>query len=147
MTVSAKLNFGQKVFMDAAPTAATTLVAELVSVTLPTATRGTLDATTHDSIAGAMEFLSEGVYDPGEMSLVVKLIDGSATDTAFTTALTSGALQNVKVQIKGATGFRAWSFSGFATSYGPGDMPVTGLQEATFGLKVSGPVTKAAVTP
>ncbi|MBM3928743.1 MAG: hypothetical protein FJ335_09830, partial [Sphingomonadales bacterium] len=102
MTVAAKTNFGQKVFMDPAPTAAATLVAELVSVKLPGATRGTQDATTHDSPGGAMEFIADGTYDPGDMTVKVKFIAGSSGDLAFNTAMTTGALQNVKCHTKSA---------------------------------------------
>lgn len=145
MTVAAKINFQNKVYMDPAPTAATTLIAELRSVTPPSTSRGTTDATTHDSAGGAMEFIADGVYDPGEMTLSVNLIAGSTTDTALTTAATTGGLQNVKIHVKTASGFQAWTFSGYVTAYSPDDMPVTGIQTASLTIKVSGAVTKAAV--
>lgn len=147
MTVAAKTTFQNKVYMDPSPTAATTMIAELRSVTPPTTSRGTLDATTHDSAAGAMEFIAEGVYDPGDMTLSVNYIAGSTGDTALTTAATASppVLQNVKLHVKTATGFQAWTFSGYVTSYGPDDMPVTGLQTASATIKVSGAITKAAV--
>jgi hypothetical protein len=145
MTVAAKINFQNKVYMDPAPTAAATLVAELRSVTPPTATRGTTDATTHDSAAGAMEFIADGVYDPGDMNMSVNYIAGSTGDLALTTAVTTGTLQNIKIHVKTAAGYQAKTFSGIVTSYGPDDMPVTGIQTASVTIKVSGPVTSAAV--
>ena len=147
MTVAAKQNFQNKVFMDPAPTAATTVVAELISIQLPGMSRNTDDATTHDSAGGAMEFIADGIYDPGSMTLRMKYIAGSANDTAFTTAMTSGTLPNVKAHVKTASGFQAWTFTGYVTGYEPADMPITGQQEATLTLKVSGAVTKAPVTP
>lgn len=147
MTVAAKPNFQNKVFMDPAPTAATTVVAELISIQPPGMSRNTDDATTHDSAGGAMEFIADGIYDPGSMSLRMKYIAGSTNDAAFTTAMTGGALQNVKVHVKTAAGFQAWTFSGYVTAYEIGDMPITGQQECTLTLKVSGAVTKAPVTP
>lgn len=143
MTTAAKTTFGTKVYMDAAPTAAATLIGELLTVTPPKMSRATIDATSHDSVAGAEEVIAEGTYDPGQMPLTVNYIARSAADLAMTAAMTGGALQNVKVQVKTAAGVENWTFSGIVTDYGPDDMPVKGKQTATMTLKVSGAITKA----
>ena len=44
--------------------------------------------------------IAEGTYDPGQMSLTVNYIARSTGDTAMTLAMTGGALQNVKLQVK-----------------------------------------------
>lgn len=144
MTVAAKTAFGAKVFMDPAPTAAATAVAELLSVTPPKQSRDMIDATTHDSPAGAEEVIVEGTYDPGVLQLSMNYIAGSAGDTAMTLAMTGGALQNVRLQVKTAAGLQNWTFSGYVTEYGPDDLPVKGKQTSTMSLKVSGAITKAA---
>jgi hypothetical protein len=143
MTTAAKVTFANKVYMDPAPTAAATLVAELLSITPPKQSRGMIDATTHDSIGGAEEVISEGTYDPGTMTLSVNYIARTVGDIAMTLSMTSGALQNIKLLVKTATGFESWTFSGYVTEYGPDDMPVKGKQTASLTLKVSGAITKA----
>lgn len=144
MTTAAKTTFGTKVYMNPSPAPATALVAELLSVTPPRASRDVIDATTHDSVGGAEEVIPEGTYDPGQMPLSVNYIAGSTGDAAMTTAMTGGALQNVKLTVKTATGYQDWTFSGYVTEYGPDDMPVKGKQTASLTLKVSGAITKAA---
>jgi hypothetical protein len=143
MTVAAKTAFGAELWI--APADGTLVkVGELLTVTAPTQTRGTIDATTHDSPAGAQEFIVEGVYDPGQMQGQVNYIAGSPGDAAMVTALTGGALQDFKIVEKAATGTYDTTFSGFITSYGPDAMPTNGKQTASFQAKVSGAVTKAA---
>lgn len=146
MTTAAKTTFGNKVFMNPAPTAATTPVAELIDFDPPKPSRGTIDVTTHDSAAGAEEVIVEGTYDPGELNLTVNYIARSAGDLAMTLAFTSAALQNVKVQVKATAGTEDWTFQGFVTTYGPDSQPVKGKQTASLTIKVSGAITKA-VTP
>ena len=147
MTIAAKQTFANKVFMDASPTAAVTLVGELLDFNPPRGARATEDVTTHDSAGGAQEFMAEGIYDPGELTLTMHHIDGSTTDLAFTTALATGALQNVMLRLKAATGSRDWFFSGYVTDYGPEAQPIRGKQTATATLKVTGAITKAVTAP
>lgn len=147
MTTAAKKTFGAQVFMDPAPTAAATAVAELLNVGPPKAKRDTIDATTHDSPEGAEEVIAEGTYNPGQMTLSVNYIAGSTGDLAMSAAMVGGGLQNVKLHVKSAAGLVAKVFSGIVTDYGPDDMPVKGKQTATLTLQVSGPVTSTAVAP
>ena len=143
MTVAAKTTFGNKVFMNPSPTAATLAVAELLDFSPPKPSRDTIDATTHDSPGGAEEVIAEGTYDPGELTLEMNYIARSAGDTALTTALIGGALQNIKMSVKTAIGTEDWTFSGYLTEYGPDAQPVKGKQTATATVKVSGAITKA----
>jgi len=145
MTTAAKITFGNKIFIAAAPTAPTTIVAEVLSITPPKQTREMQDATTHDSVAGAEEVIPEGTYNPGEIEVQMHYIAGSTADTAFIAALTSGALQNLKIHAKSAAGFEAMTCSGYVTSYGPDEFPVKGKQAATAMIKISGAQTRAAV--
>lgn len=143
MTTAAKTNFGKELWM--APAGDTLVkVAELRSVTPPKRSRGTLDATTHDSTAGAQEFITEGIYDPGEISGSLNYVAGSAGDAAMIAAVTSGELHDFKIVVKSASDTEDMEFSGFMTSYGPDDAPTTGIQTATFAAKVSGPITQSA---
>lgn len=144
MTTAAKTTFGTKLFLAAAPTAPTTLLPELLSLTPPAAARDMIDVTTHDSPAGAEEVIVEGTYNPGEISGQMHYIAGAAGDVLMLGAVTAGTLMNFKVQVKGATGTFDRTGSGYVTEYSIDDMPVKGKQAASFTIKVTGAVTQAA---
>lgn len=143
MTTAAKRTFQNELWMG--PAGGTLVkIAELRSVTPPKASRDTMDATTHDSPAGAMEFIASGVYDPGALNFSINHISGSTDDDAFTAALGDGDLRDFKVVLKSAAATEDYTFSGFITNYGPDDQPTNGIQTASGSAKVSGPVTQAA---
>jgi predicted secreted protein len=140
MTTAAKITFRNELWMGPAG-GSLTKIAELRSVTPPKGSRETLDATTHDSEEGAMEFIASGVYDPGTLNYSVNHIAGSASDTALTAAFNDGELRDFKVVLKGASDTVDYLFSGFVTAHGPDDQPTNGLQTASGTVRVSGPVT------
>ena len=144
MTTAAKTTFGNKLFLAPASGGTLTSVAELLSFDPPASARGTIDVTTHDSAGGAEEVIVEGTYDPGEIKGQVHYIGGSAADLAMITAMTSGALQNFKIQMKSAAGTIDRTGSAYLTNYGPDGQSVKGKQTAAFTLKVTGGVTQAA---
>ncbi|WP_411340311.1 phage tail tube protein [Sphingopyxis sp. J-6] len=143
MTVAAKTSFGAELWM-AVSGGSLAKVAELKSLTPPKHSRGTIDVTTHDSPAGAREFITEGVYDTGEVSGSIHYIAGSAGDDAMLTAVTGGAKHDFKVVLKSAADTEDLEFEGFVTEYGPDDQPVEGVQMASFTVKVSGAIAQAA---
>lgn len=143
MTTAAKITFQNELWMGPAG-GSLTKIAELRSVTPPKPSRDTVDATTHDSTGGAMEFIASGVYDPGTLNFSINHIAGDATDDALVAAMADGVLRDFKVVLKGASNEEAYTFSGFVTSYGPDDQPVNGLQTASGTVRVSGQVEQAA---
>lgn len=120
-------------------------VANLNSITWPGATRATVDATTHDSPDGAMEFIGDGVFDAGEIGFGGDLILGSAADTMFLAAIESGDVYDFELVGKSASGSAQRSGSGIVTAYTPGAFDVTGKQAFTVTIKVTGKPTQAAV--
>lgn len=143
MTASAKNTFG--VVLKLADTGGTpAAVAELTSITPPAMKRETIDVTTHDGASQAMEFIPDGVYDPGTIEVEGNLIAGSAADDLFIAALVTGTVQDYEVLIKSATSTVTWSGSAILTEYAPGPMPVSGSRQ-TFRatLKATGPITMA----
>lgn len=143
MTKAAKIAFGSELWMG--PSAGTLVkVAELLSVNPPRRSRETIDATTHDSPAGAMEFITAGVYDPGEITGSVNYIAGSAGDDAMIAAITDGEERDFKIVAKSASDTEDMTFSGFLTEYGVDDLPTDGKQTASFTAKVTGEITQAA---
>ena len=143
MTKKAKTSFGVELWL-AASGGALVKVAELLTLTPPTQSRETIDVTTHDSPAGAMEFIVEEIFDTGEISFQVHYIAESADDDALLTALTTGAEQDWKIVVKTESATADVEGAGFVTSYGPSDMPVNGKQAADCTIKVSGPISQAA---
>lgn len=120
-------------------------IAELTSITPPTLSRGTIDVTTHDGATEAMEFIADGVYDPGEISCEGNLIAGTAADDLFVAAATGGGIYDFEIVIKAASGTESLEGKCIVTSYGPGDMPVAGGKQ-TFSatMKVTGAITQGA---
>lgn len=126
-------------------------IAEVLSVKAPSLSRGTIDTTTHDSVDGIMEFMGEGVADPGTLSVQIHWVPGSESDTALLAALASGDTQAMTVvsngrkadgtaEKKGTTG------KGIITGYEPDDQPVQGKQAATVSIKASGKWVQAPFT-
>lgn len=144
MTAAAKDTFGTILRLAAAP-GSPVAIAELTSITPPTLSRGAQDATTLDGASEAMEFIAEGVYDPGEISCSGHLIMGSAADDLFIAALTTGNLYNFEIEGKAASGREEMSGSGLVTSYAPGEFTPTGKQTFTATIKVTGPIVQAPV--
>jgi len=144
MTKAAKVSFANTVEMGPSG-GALVAVAELLTIEPPQLSRDTIDVTTHDSTGGAMEFIGEPIYDPGEMKLQMHYISGSAFDLASLTAFTTAAPQDVKMKVKGTgTTSRMLTFSGVVTEYALDSYEVKGKQSASMTLKVSGPITQAA---
>jgi len=145
MTAAAKDTFGAILRLAAAP-GSPAAVAELTSLTPPALSRGTQDATTLDGATEAMEFIAEGVYDPGEINCTGHLILGSNADDLFIAALTSGSPYNFEIEGKAASGREEMSGTCIVTSYAPGEFTPTGKQTFTATMKVTGAITQAPVT-
>ena len=143
MTTAAKITFGTELWLAPAGTAVVK-IAELETIDPPNIKRDTVDVTTHDSPAGAMEVISEGVYDPGDIKATMLYVAESVADLALITAATTGAKQDFKIVLKRAVGTQDITGTAFVTDYGPTSMPIKGKQAAAVALKVSGPVTHTA---
>lgn len=142
MTTLAKISKGAILRMGPAG-GSLVAIAELLSVTPPNLSRGTLDVTTHDS-SQAMEFIGEGVYDPGEISGQIHYIAGSTGDDAMIAAITDGVVRDFEVVLKATSGNEELAFAGIVTAYGPDQMEVNGKQTASFTAKVTGAITQGA---
>lgn len=140
---TAKNTFGAQLWMGPAGGSIVKL-AELLTFTAPRITRDVEDATNHDSPGGAEEFISNGVYNSGEIPFQGHYVAGSTLDDALRTASTTGALQDIKLVPKAATGTEDLEGSGYIIDYGPDEFPVKGKQTFSGTLKLTGPTTQAA---
>lgn len=143
MTARAKPTFGT-VFKMGPVGGPLVTIPRVPTLTPPQMTRDPLDATAHDSPDGAMEFIGDGVFDPGELSISMNYIAGDTADDAFIAALLDGELRDFSYTVAAATGTERMEFSGVVTQYGPDELPVKGKQTATLTVKVSGPITQGA---
>lgn len=141
--MTAKPTFGVVLKMGVSSPPSTTLT-NVTSVSPPRRSRDALDTTTHGSADGAMEFMPDGVYDPGEMTVSLNYIAGDANDDACLAALAAATTYFFTHTVNAATGTETRDFKGVVTSYGPDELPVKGKQTASMTIKVSGPVTQAA---
>lgn len=143
MTTAAKTSFGA--VLKLADTGGTPAeVAELFSISLPGIDRGTVDVTTHDGASAAREYISDGVYDAGEIQCQGHYIAGSTEDDLFIAALTGGVVQDFEILVKAATGTETISGSAIVTAYAPDNEEIEGKQTFSATLKVTGALTQAA---
>ncbi len=141
----AEKNFGAAFMMPVAgvPDGVITKVAEVLSVKRPSLARETIDTTTHDSVDGIMEFMGEGVADPGDLTIQIHWVPGSAADLWILSALATGVVLPLKVVSNGrteqgvATKIQT-AGNGIFTGYEPDEQPVQGKQTATVSIKASG---------
>jgi len=141
--MAGQINFGVVFKIGTTATPSTTL-ADVFNVSPPKQSRDAVDITVHGSAGGAMEFVADGIYDPGELTVEMNFIANSATDIACLAALAASANYFFQWSAKTSTGtLRTFTTQGIVTSYGPDALPIKGKQTATMTVKLSGPVTAA----
>lgn len=143
MTALAKTTFGATLRLAVSGGSLAT-VAELTSINPPAVSRASVDVTSLDSASGAMEFIPDGVFDPGEIGIEGHLVLGSTNDNFFTTAITSGQTLDFEVIAKATSGTRKWTGKAIVTAYEPGELGVAGKQTFSATLKVTGPISQTA---
>lgn len=143
MTTAAKRSFGIELHF-AVSGSPVEKIAEIKTLNPPKRSRSTIDVTTHDSPEGAREFITEGIYDTGEVSGTVHYGVDAGQDDAFIEAAESGDLLDVKIVMKSGAGTEDQEFKGFVTEFGPNGSEVEGVQMADFTIKVSGPIDRGA---
>ncbi|MDP3550610.1 MAG: phage tail tube protein [Novosphingobium sp.] len=139
--MSAKPTFGVVLKIGSSSPPSTTL-SNVFSVSPPRTSRDALDVTTHGSAGGVMEFMPDGVVDPGEMTVSLHYIAGDSNDTACLAALAAAAPYYFIHTVNAASGTYNRAFQGVVTSYGPDELGVKGKQTASMTIKVSGAVTQ-----
>ncbi len=120
-----------------------TTIADVFEIGPPKTTRDAVDVTTHGSANGNMEFIPDGVSDPGELTVQMLYTAASASDTAILTAYSAGTLYYFQWTAKAASGTKMFTTQGVITEYGPDALPVKGKQTASMKIKLSGAVTVA----
>lgn len=143
--MSGKPSFGVVFKMGSTSTPSTTL-SNVIEVGPPKTTKEAVETTDHGSPGGAQEFISDGVYDPGELTVSLNYIAGDTNDDACLAALAATGDYYFQWTANAASGKESFTAKGVVTSYGLDSLPVKGKQTATMTVKLSGPVTQAAVS-
>jgi len=137
MSTQAKIGYGSKVYLwdpDAGP-AAYVQIAEVTNITPPNQQVNQVDATNMDSPNRYMESIP-GMTDPGEMTVEMNFVSGSATDALIRARRAAGDYQNAKLTFVDGDD---WVFSAFVSGYEIG-VPVDDRMTATLTLKVAGEI-------
>lgn len=119
-------------------------VAEVLSITPPSATRDTIDTTTHDSTGDYREFITS-LIDAGEATILVNHNPGSVDDLAIQGAFADGDVIGFAIDLNkpGSPTQQRTSGSCVVSGYAPADVVIDDKMTATLTLKVSGPLVFA----
>ena len=115
-----------------------TTLAGVTRVSPPNLSRDALDVTDHASPGGAMEFIADGVFDPGELVVTINHVKGSATDAKCLDMFLNTPDGYVSWTENTASGSDTMTSAMVVTSYQVGDLDTKGKQTATLTLKLSG---------
>lgn len=138
----AKPTFGTTLKMGV-DKASATAISERVTISPPKGSREALDATTHGSADGAMEFIPDGVFNPGQLTGTINYVAGSADDDEFIAAFASTDVYYFEFTANAANGTETFECWGVMTEYGPDELPVSGKQTASFAIQISGKPAQA----
>jgi hypothetical protein len=113
-----------------------TELAEIINITPPSDSLDIIDATNMDSTNATREFIV-GLNDPGECSLEMNFIPGSAADQKIVQIRDARVAVYCKITFPNAV---VWTFLGILTGYEPA-IPVDDKMTATVTFKVTGSYT------
>ncbi len=139
--MAAKHGFGAKFFLHDGT--ALVEISDVLSVTPPSPTVETIDATTHGSAGAAREFIA-GLIDTGEGSIRVNWVPGSASDVLMSAAVLSRVVKAWKINVPAGTGTRDFTGNCVVTGYEKDDVVIDDKMTAILSIKVSGLITEAA---
>jgi hypothetical protein len=117
----------------------TTTLAGVFDIAPPNLTRDALDVTNHASSGGAMEFIADGVFDPGDLVISINHVKGSTTDSAIRTLFSAGGNGYVQWTENAASGSGNITRAMVITGYQVDNLAVKGKQTAKLSMKLSGP--------
>lgn len=117
-------------------------VAEVVSLTPPSASRDTIDTTSHDSVGDYREFIAS-LIDAGEGTILINHNPGSADDDHINQAFTDGEVIAFAMDLNkpGSATQQRTSGACIVTQYAPADVVIDDKMTAEITLKISGPLT------
>lgn len=140
----AKPTFGTTLKMGV-DKASATAITKTVTISPPKSSRDAQDATTHASADGAMEFIPDGVFNPGQLTGTINYVAGDADDDEFIAAFASDEVYYFEFTANAEGGKEVFECFGVMTEYGPDELPTSGKQTASFSIQISGKPAQAPV--
>lgn len=117
-----------------------TNLAEVVSITPPSDNTDIIDVTHMGSVNRTREFIA-GFIDPGDVSMEMNFVPGSAADVAVQALRGLATTTNFRITFPdGTAGSVTWIFAGFLSGYEPA-IPLDDKMSATVTVKVSSSFT------
>ena len=137
---AAKIGYGSKfsVWDSSLGTPAFVDVAEVISITPPSTSVDTVDATHMGSSSATREFIA-GLIDPGETSFEMNYVPGSSSETLLLAVLASRTPTQCKITFPGS---KTWTFTGIMTKLDT-TAPLDGKMTSTATFKLTTSVTHA----
>lgn len=120
-------------------------VADLMSVTPPSATVETIDTTTHGSPGAVREFIA-GLIDSGEGSVRINWIPGNAAHVALSAALAARVVEPFRINVPGETDTFDFIGNCVITNFEKDDVVVDDKMTGVLTIKASGQITEAQGT-
>lgn len=136
---TAAISYGARFGIEGPTTGTYAYVAEVTSITPPSLSRDTVDATHLESPDGAKEYIA-GLIDTGEASISINYAP-SASDVLM--ASFNAPKDNFRILFPG--GAVALNFAGIVTGYEIGELTPDGKMTATFTVKPTGKPTITTV--
>ena len=125
---------------DGATAESFTDLAEVISISPPSQSTDIIDVTHLKSVNRRREFLA-GFIDPGDVTLELNHVPGSAADTAIQALEGLSTTTNFRVTFPdGTSGSVTWIFAGFLQGYEPNITPDDKMTSSVT-IKVTGATT------
>lgn len=134
----AVIGYGTQVHVSADGGTTWTKIHELRSVTLPNESVDEPEATHMESPGMTKEYV-QGMIDPGDMSMSLNHIEGSATDDYIADWRGEGDTRLIRVTFKS---LRTRQFPGFVKGYAPDEVTPGEVVTATLTLRVAGAIAR-----
>lgn len=137
MTTEADIGYGGSFEVELGVTPGDfSALGEVTNVTPPNESVDVIDVTHMDSPGRYREFI-QGLIDPGDMSVDMNWVPGSATEDLILDWRTSGETRDGRITTPNGI---TYTFPCFVTGYTPA-MPIDGKMSATLTCKVAGEIT------
>lgn len=137
MTTAADIGYGGRFEVELGVTPGDFLaLAEVNNITPPNESVDVIDVTHMDSPDRTREFI-QGLVDPGDMSVEMNWVPGSATEDLILAWRAAGETREARITTPNSV---TYTFPCFVTGYSPG-MPIDGKMTATLTCKVAGAIT------
>ena len=117
-------------------------IGEITNITPPNESVDQVDVTHMESPGRTREFI-QGLIDPGEMSLDLNHVPGSATDDLILEWRTSGETRSMRITYPNNV---TETFPAFVLGYAPSGVAVADALTATLTVKVAGAIVRGVAS-